>query len=202
MLPVLVFLVAAAAAGDWQPMFDGKSLAGWKDAPFARHGPVRVEKEAIILGAGEPMTGVNFTGSFPSNNYEVRFEGSRISGGDFFASLTFPVGDSCCTWVTGGWGGDIVGLSSIDGWDASDNETRAYFNFENGRWYRMRLQVTDGRISAWIDDQQIINVSIAGRTVGLRQGDIKLSMPFGFASYNTTGAVRKMEYRLLSAAAK
>lgn len=202
MLPVVVFLVAAAAAGDWQPMFDGKSLAGWKDAPFARHGAVRVEKEAMILGAGEPMTGVTFAGSFPRNNYEVRFEGSRISGGDFFASLTFPVGDSFCTWVTGGWGGDIVGLSSIDGWDASDNETRAYFNFENGRWYRMRLQVTRERITAWIDDQQIVNVSIAGRTVGLRRGDIQLSTPFGFASYNTTGAVRKVEYRLLSAAEK
>ena len=47
-----------------------------------------------------------------------------MKGGDFFATLTFPVDDSFCTFVTGGWGGDIVGLSSIDGWDASDNETR------------------------------------------------------------------------------
>ena len=202
MLPVGVLFLAAAAAADWQSMFDGKSLAGWKEAAFARHGSVRVEKEAIVIGAGEPMTGVNFTGSFPRNNYEVRFEGSRISGGDFFASLTFPVGDSFCTWVTGGWGGDIVGLSSIDGWDASDNETRAYFTFENGRWYRMRLEVAGDRITAWIDDQRIINVSIAGRTVGLRAGDIKLSTPFGFASYNTTGAVRKVEYRLRNAPGK
>ena len=64
--------------------------------------------------------------------------------------------------MTGGWGGDIVGLSSIDGWDASDNETRAYFNFETGRWYSFRLLVTAQRIRAWIDDQQIINVAIAG----------------------------------------
>ena len=148
------------------------------------------------------MTGVNFTGQFPKIDYEVRFEASRLNGGDFFASLTFPVGDSFCTWVTGGWGGDIVGLSSIDGWDASDNETRAYFNFENGRWYRMRLAVTAARISAWIDDREIINVAIAGRTIGLRPGDIKLSTPFGFASYNSTGAVRKVEYRLLTSTAR
>ncbi|HMC58467.1 MAG TPA: hypothetical protein VKJ01_04680, partial [Candidatus Solibacter sp.] len=101
------------------------------------------------------------------------------------------------TWVNGGWGGDIVGLSSIDGWDASDNETRAYFTFETGRWYAFRLQVTDDRIMAWIDGRPIVNVEIRGRSVGLRYGDIKLSAPFGFASYNTGGRLRKVEYRTL-----
>jgi hypothetical protein len=98
--------------------------------------------------------------------------------------------------VTGGWGGDIVGLSSIDGWDASDNETRSYFTFETGRWYAFRLQVTDARIQGWIDDKPIVNVEIAGRTVGLRYGEIKLSAPLGLASYNTVGVVRKIEYRV------
>ena len=79
-------------------------------------------------------------GVFPKTNYEIRFEATRIKGGDFFASLTFPVGESHCTWVTGGWGGDIVGLSSLDGWDASDNETRTYYTFETSRWYAFRLQ--------------------------------------------------------------
>ena len=143
------------------------------------------------------MTGVNWTGSYPRSNYEVRFEAARLKGSDFFASLTFPVGESYCTWVTGGWGGDIVGLSSLDGWDASDNETRTYFNFENGRWYALRLRVTGSRISAWIDDQPIVNVSIEGRSVSLRPGEIKLSAPFGFASYASIGALRKVEYRSL-----
>jgi hypothetical protein len=116
--------------------------------------------------------------------------------------MTFPVGDAFCTWVTGGWGGDIVGLSSIDGWDASDNETRSYVNFENGRWYALRLQVSAGRIKAWIDDQPVINVAITGRSVGLRHGEIKLSAPFGFASYATAGAVRRIEYRRLDSAAR
>jgi hypothetical protein len=199
----IFFLCAALSAqpkaGEWQSLFNGKSLAGWRETPFTNRGEVRVENGTIVLGAGNPMTGVTLTGSFPRSNYEVRFEAARLKGGDFFASLTFPVQDSYCTWVTGGWGGDIVGLSSIDGWDASDNETRTYFKFEAGRWYSMRLQVTDDRIRAWIGDRPIINAEIAGRTVGLRYGEIKLSAPFGFASYNTTGGVRKVEYRLLSA---
>jgi len=59
------------------------------------------------------------------------------------------------------------------------------------------LQVTNDRIMAWIDDKPIINASIAGRSIGLRHGEIKLSAPFGFASYASTGALRKVEYRLL-----
>ena len=178
-------------------MFDGKSLAGWKETPFARHGEVKVEGGALMLGPGAPLTGVNWTGEFPRSNYEVRFEAARRQGNDFFASLTFPVGQSFCTFVTGGWGGDIVGLSSIDGWDASENETRTYFNFENGRWYAMRVQVTDDRLMAWIDEQRVANVPINGREIGLRHGEIRLSAPFGFASYSTAGAIRKVEYRLL-----
>jgi hypothetical protein len=143
------------------------------------------------------MTGVTWTRSFPKTGYEVRFEAARLEGGDFFASLTFPVGDSHCTWVAGGWGGDIVGLSSLDGWDASDNETRSYYEFDQKRWYKFRLQVTPERISAWIDEESVVKVGIAGRRVELRPGEIHLSTPLGFASYATTGGLRRVEYRLL-----
>jgi hypothetical protein len=197
-----VWAVGAAIAfaqdtAGWQPMFDGKSLAGWRESAFANHGAVRVQDEAIVLEAGRPMTGATWTGAFPKSNYELRFEAKRVQGNDFFASVTFPVAESFCTWVLGGWGGDIVGLSSIDGWDASDNETRSYVTFDNGRWYSMRLQVTDTRISAWIDDKRVIQADIEGRTISLRPGDTKLTAPFGFVSYGTTGAIRKIEYRLL-----
>lgn len=190
-------LAAQTAASPWQPMFDGKTLNGWRETPFARRPPVRVENGALILPAGAPLTGVNWTGPFPKGDFEVRFEAARMNGGDFFASLTFPVGGSHCTFVTGGWGGDIVGISSIDGWDASDNETRTYFTFENGRWYTFRVRLAGTRITAWIDDQQVVNVDFAGRSIGMRPGEIELSAPFGFASYNSTGALRKIEYRLL-----
>ena len=179
----------------WHSMFDGKTLEEWRETAFTGHGKARIENETIVLGAGAPMTGVTWTGEFPKSDYEVRFEAARLDGNDFFASLTFPVGDAFCTWVLGGWGGDIVGLSSIDGWDAPDNETRTYVDFEKGHWYRFRLKVTAERITGWIDDRQIVDVTSAGRKVGLRYGEIKLSAPFGFASYGTVGGVRKIEYR-------
>lgn len=206
-LTAILCLAAAATAGaqpkpgDWQPLFDGKTLAGWKETPFTKHGKVGVKDGTIVLGAGQPMTGITLTREFPRSNYEVRFEGARLQGGDFFASLTFPVGDAHCTWVTGGWGGDIVGLSNIDGWDASDNETRTYFEFENGRWYKLLLRVAEERIQAWIDGRPIVNVSVAGREISLRFGEMELSAPLGFASYLTDGGLRKIEYRTLPPAA-
>ena len=196
----LVFALAlgfTASAADWKPLFDGKTLTNWRVTEWLNHGAARVDKGAIYLDHGGPMTGVTYSGpALPTTNYEVRWEAARIKGGDFFSSLTFPVADSFCTFVAGGWGGDIIGLSNIDGWDASENETRAYFNFDPERFYKFRLRVTPQRISAWIDDKQVVNVAIEGRTISLRErGGIKLSAPFGFASYNTTGAIRNVEYR-------
>lgn len=201
----------AAAAGlvqaqtgpvEWKSLFDGKSLGQWKATPFPRSPAPLVQDGAIVLTNGQPLTGVTWSGAFPESGYELRFEAERTLGGDFFASVTFPAGGSHATWVLGGWGGDIVGISSIDGWDASDNETRSYYTFENDRWYAFRLQVTSERIMAWIDGQRVVNVEIRGRTVGLRPGDIKLSAPLGFASYNTRGGVRKIEYRVMGEKAK
>lgn len=205
---VLVTIVACgmvsaqSKSDEWKSMFDGKTLQGWRETAYTERGEVRVEKGAIVLGRGAPLTGINWTGSFPRTNYELRFEGARLQGNDFFAGLTFPVGSSFCTWVTGGWGGDIVGISSIDGWDASDNETRSYFNFEEGHWYALRLRVTDDRIMAWIDDKPVVDVNIEGRSLSLYFGETKLSAPLGFASYRTTGGLRRIEYRLLRTPSK
>jgi hypothetical protein len=190
-----VLAAQPAAAAEWTPLFDGKALGKWKATPFRSAPTPRVENEAIVLPHGNPLTGVTWSGDFPKSGYELRFEATRQQGGDFFASVTFPVGQDFATLVLGGWGGDIVGISSIDGWDASDNETRSYFNFENNRWYAIRLLVTAERIQAWIDNQRIVDVQTGGRAVGLKIGEINLSAPLGFASYNTTGGIRKIECR-------
>ena len=192
MLRLLILLSAALTAQQWRP------VTGWQETKFTGHGTARIENGNIFLDPGAPMTGVTRTGEFPKTDYEIRYEAVRLKGGDFFASLTFPVGDSHCTWVTGGWGGDIVGLSSIDGWDASDNETRSYFTFEPNRWYAFRIQVTAAAIRVWIDEQAVVNVPIAGRKIDLRRGEMNLSTPLGFASYNTAGGIRKVEYRPLA----
>ena len=182
--------------GEWQSMFDGKTLKGWKETPFTKHGKVEVKDGAIILNAGY-MTGINWTEWFPKANYEIRMEAARLEGSDFFAGITFPVFNSFCSWINGGWNGTIVGLSSLDGYDAAENETTTTRNFVKGRWYKLRLQVNAEYIQAWIDDEEALGVELGTRTIGLRYGEIELSKPFGIASYSTTAGIRKIEYKLL-----
>ncbi len=181
---------------EWHPLFDGKTLDGWKETPFVARGKVSVEQGTVVLGSGY-MTGITWTKDFPTANYEIRYEAARIQGSDFFGAVTFPVHKSFCTFVNGGWGGMIVGLSSLDLMDASENETRVFMTFNQGQWYSFRVRVTDYTIEAWIDEELVISVSFYGREVGLRPGEIENSKPLGFASYRTVGTLRKIEYRLL-----
>lgn len=187
---------AQPSAAPWRSMFDGKSLKGWKEADFPGPHDVRVSDGAIVLGRGY-ITGVNWAEPFPKSDYEIRFEAARMQGGDFFAALTFPVNDSFCTLINGGWGGMLVGLSSLDGNDASENETTQSFDFVKGRYYEFWLVVNRDRIRVRIDGKPVIDVNLNNREVSLRPGEIEISKPLGFASYSTVGAIRKVEYRPL-----
>jgi hypothetical protein len=99
----------------WQPMFDGQDLQGWRETPFAGHGEVHCQSGLIILSMGDPFTGINWTNDFPKVNYELALDAMRLSGSDFFCGLTVPVGTNSCSLIVGGWGGSLVGISSLDG---------------------------------------------------------------------------------------
>jgi hypothetical protein len=188
-------LFAAPAAGEWRPLFDGKSLAGWKESDFLGAGKVTVEKGVINIGSGV-LTGITWAEPalpFGTANYELRIEAARLKG-RFLRRHHLPVRDSFCTWINGGWGGEVVGLSSLDGADASMNESTSNRSFELGRWYSLRLRVTPVTISAWIGDELVIDVNISRKWVALREGDIDRSIPFGIATYATVAGVRKIEW--------
>ena len=182
----------------WQAMFDGHSLAGWRETAFAGHGDVHCQDGVIVLGMGNPFTGVNWTNDFPKVNYEVAFDAMRVMGSDFFCGLTVPVADSFCSLIVGGWGGSLVGISSLDGMDASENETTKFVGFETGRWYRIRLRVTEKKIQAWIDKEKLVDVDTSEKKISLRPGDIELSKPFGLACWQTAAAYREIKFRKVS----
>jgi len=179
----------------WVSFFDGKTLTGWRETDFAGHGSVECESRLIVLNTGDPLTGINWTNRVPNMNYEVALDAMRVTGSDFFCGLTVPVSNSFCTLIVGGWGGSLVGISSLDGQDASENETTKFFNAEQGRWYRIRLRVTQSRIEAWIDKEKFVNVDTTDKQISLRAGDIESSKPFGIASYQTTAALREIKLR-------
>ncbi len=200
LVAVAGFSVFAAAPADprAEALFDGRSLAGWVPSGFEGERGVRLERDfepgraAIVIEAGTTLAGITSTlGSrLPRMNYEVAFEAMRVAGGDFFGSLTFPVGNAACTLVLGGWGGPVVGLSNVDGIDASGNESTREREFADRRWYRVRVRVTADRVEAWIDADKVVDFPTAGRRLSLRPGDIQKSLPLGISSYMTKAAVR------------
>jgi hypothetical protein len=181
----------------WQQLFDGKSLASWRSTKFFGEGPVRVENGQIILEAGRDLTGITWTGStLPATNYEIALQAMRVEGSDFFAGVTFPVGDSFCSLILGGWGGTIVGLSSVNGMDASENSTSQSITFESGRWYDIRIRVTPAKIEAWLDERQIVNQDLKGNKIETRI-EMEPSYPLGVASWRTKSALRDIRLRRL-----
>ena len=178
-------------------LFDGKTLDGWEITSFGTEGPVSVSDGYIVLAFGDGCTGVTWTNDFPRSNYEVTLEAMRVSGSDFFCGMTFPVNESHCSLIVGGWGGPVVGLSTIDGNDAAHNSTKTLKKFDKNVWYKIKLQVTDETIVAWIDDEVVVDFQIGDHVISIRPG-VGLSRPFGITSWNTTAALRNIRLKVLN----
>jgi hypothetical protein len=184
-----------------QLLFDGKTLDGWEKIQFGGEGDIEVVEGEIRMQFGDPLTGICVPedADIPKTNYEVSLKAMKRDGNDFFCGLTFPVNDSFCTLVVGGWAGTLVGLSNLDGVDASDNGTRVIRKFEKNRWYSIRVRVVPDRITAWIDDEKLIDESIKGREVSIRN-DVITTTPLGITSFITEAALKDIAIKTLDVA--
>ncbi len=185
-------------AEDATSLFDGETLDGWDVIEFGGEGDVEVVDGAIQMMSGDPLTGICIAEGteLPKANYEVSLEGMKLEGSDFFCAITFPVNDTFCTMVVGGWGGNLVGLSNLDGRDASENGTKVTRKFAKNQWYAIRIQVLQDRITAWIDDEKLIDESIVDREVSIRN-DVITTTPLGITNFITVSALRNIKIRKL-----
>jgi hypothetical protein len=182
-------------------IFDGKTLAGWKLTNFGGEAEASVKDGVILLPEGSDMTGITWKDAkkIPTSSYVLELESQRVDGSDFFCGLTFPVGKDPCSLILGGWGGGVCGLSSINGFDASENETTVYREFKNKTWYKVKLQVCEDRIQVWLDGKNIVDQPRENREFSIRL-ECELSKPLGFATWRTSGALRKLKMRKMAAA--
>ncbi len=189
---------AASKEPAWKSLFDGKTLKNWKSTQFGGEGDVAVKEGKIVLAQGSDMTGITWTGEpLPKMNYEVTLMAQRIEGSDFFCGLTFEVNDDPCSLIIGGWGGGVVGISSLEGLDAANNETARYETFTQGEWYKIRLRVSQVGLMAWIDDEQVVSVPTKGRKISIR-GEVEPSRPFGISCYATVAGLKDIKIRKLT----
>ena len=169
--------------GEWEGMGGGQVDVG----------------EPLRIGWGETLTAVRWQGEIPEPPFELTLMAKRVDGTDFFCAVTFPARgkEECVTLVVGGWGGSVVGISSIDGKDASENETTSHHTFETDVWYRIRLLREGERIAVWLDGKKVIDADTAGKALSLRDGPISECAPFGLATWQTTGVIRNVRWRRL-----
>jgi hypothetical protein len=192
---------AAKPAAEWTVLFDGKSMKGWtkpKGFDYDDAGEVELKDSTMILNGGLYATGIRWSGKFPKTNYEVQLEAQRVRGYDFFCGMSFPAGDGALTLILGGWGGYLTGLSCVDGYRADENETCGSIDFKNKKWYRVRVRVTDQRVTARVDDDTICDLETKDRKLTVTS-EMEPCLPFGIATWgDTTGALRNIRYRKLT----
>nr|WP_143548126.1 family 16 glycoside hydrolase [Rhodopirellula sp. SM50] len=195
------------------------SLAGhWKACQFGGEGDVIIKDDVIKMEHGDPLTGVVWTGPFdgdssktgaddsksknagplPRDNYELRWECRRDSGYDFLCAFTFPVADQYVSLVMGGWGGGITGISSIDGRDASDNETTMFMSYEDKKWYSARVRVETAKITAWVDGTELFSHPRKDHEFDIRF-EMDPCTPLGIANFECDSQIRNIQLRRLHA---
>ena len=198
MLGGLVGCVGCSAAptklepGEVAELFNGRDLTGWKvltEGYFDQAGKVHVEDGILVLGAGNNMTGVQWTGRVLRDNFRINLEAKRVEGEDFFCGLTFPVGEGYVTLILGGWSGSVVGLSNVDYLSAVDNNTTRIIKFKKNTWYSVEARVAGGKIRVWLDGELIIDQETKGHHFDVWPQQ-EPARPLGITTYATKGAIR------------
>ncbi len=193
-----------AAEPEWISLFDGETLAGWEAVDYGIQGDCEVVDGELHIHMGELVSGLRYAGDLTAimpperEGYELRLEGRKVSGVDFFCGLTFPVGvEDCVSLICGGWGGAVTGISCLDLRDASENETTTYRSFLPDRWYVILVRVTPERIECYIDDEQVVDVELARFTDLQVRSEMLEYQPLGLSTFQTHAAYRAVEIRSL-----
>ncbi len=181
----------------WQSLLPEKGLEGWTITDFYGHGEVKREGDVLILEPGKPLTGITSKKKdFPTNNFEIEFEARRTKGNDFLCGLTFPVGKGFASFIGGGWGGGLVGLSSVDGADASENNTSSYVDFKNDQWYKFRIVVDDDFVRGFVDKKEVFAQEREGHEFSTRI-EVYANQPLGFCVFASRVEMKNMRWRTL-----
>ncbi len=177
--------------GEWQSLFDGKTLAGWRaveEGAFANHGNVGVENGLLVLGGIQGRAdGVICTGQFPSMNYEVEIEAQAGPWTWDFCNIGYPIGSQAALLkVGGGFGGKSgIGFGEV--------VSRRPL-LEPGQWFRIRLRVTEPKVEVWVNDERIIEHPTQGQQF-IPSAYWAPLKPFGIGAWSTTGRFRNIRLR-------
>lgn len=98
------------------------------------------------------------------------------------------------SWAAGG--GGVTGISSINGLDASSNETTVFRQYKNDQWYKVRIRVDPYEINCWVDDQSVIEIEREGLKFDIR-AEMDPTLPLGIANFQCHSELRNIRLRNL-----
>lgn len=160
MLTVFLSVAVFAGSGDWKPLFNGKSLDGWKihgtekwyvedgllvceSGPDEKYGYLSTEKfydnfelELEFLQEADGNSGVFFRSTF---------EGTKVSG--WQVEVAPPNHD------TGG-----IYESYGRGWLAQIPEEKENI-LKMGEWNTLKIRAVGGHITTWLNGQQMVDIN-------------------------------------------
>ncbi len=162
---------------------------------------VQVVDGVLVMAPGRAMTGITTTRQdLPTTNYELSYQAKRITGSDFFAAATFPVGKSFVTLHQRRLGRQRHRNLQLEQLGRFGKARRTPSSNTKAKiWYKFRVRVSDQTIVCQVDDKQIIDLDYRGLQLGTRI-ETRPNQPLGFATYESTGALRNIEIRPLTAA--
>ena len=173
-------------------LFNGKTLEGWQVLDkyvFKKHGKIEVVEGEIRIEKGSPSAGIQWKGEVPRVDYELSLQAKRTEGSDFFCGLTFPIGKEYLTLIIGGWGGGAIGLSNLDGLAAVENNTCKFLEFENGKYYPIKLRVRADKVQVWIDGKEEISINPQDHKLSI-WWEQEPCRPLGIATWYTSAAIK------------
>lgn len=198
LVALLVFYLACASrsqaptfeeflpSGEQLELFDGQTFDFWDSGSFPSSGKVEIKDGAIILQRGAPLTVLSWRGIYRSVDYELQFEVKRFEGDSVRFGMVLPIQQSFVALMLG----ETAELCCLDGASQKIAE-KTKLIFDTERWHPVRLRVTAEHIQAWVDDQEVVDQSAAGRQFSLPR-ELVPAAPIAVMTQNATAAVRNI----------
>lgn len=167
---VVAFLVAGVTGlsiaddnGEWQCLFDGKTLDGWE-----QHGGKAVYKveDGTIVGHSVPNTQNSFMCTKKRfGDFELMFEVKCDDGLNSGVQIRSNIKENDRVWgpqveIEKGPGeaGYIYGEATGRGW-LSQDRTKNNDAFKNGEWNQYRVLAKGNNIKTWVNDLPIADLT-------------------------------------------
>lgn len=147
---------AGQARGDWQPLFDGKTLSGWRasEAP----GSFRVQDGAIVVRG--PRSHLYYLGPVEGHdfrNFELQLEVMTRPGAN--SGVYFHTAWQDEGWPAKGYEVQVNNSQSDPKRTAGLYGVEDYFQapVKDDVWFTLRIRVEGQRIRTFVDDKPIID---------------------------------------------